>query len=253
MSKINKTVLAMALALPLCGALSASQVHAAPLGGCAVENAKVEVVGQGEVKVMPDRVRLNYSVSSIKPTAEEARREVEKTVTAFADAVKGLKLEDKAFVADSINIFPHYVYNNEAKKQELQGYEARRNVDIKLTDFALIGKINDLAMAAGINQIAGYEYSVADTKKYEHEAAKKAIEDAKVKAQLLADGFGVKVGTPCNLSFQNNGIAVLRNAAPRAMAFAAAAAPDNSVPSTYSVEPIVISSSVRAVLNLEEK
>lgn len=251
MTNFKKTLLAVALCVPVMGALSASQAQAA-LGGCSVQTAKVEVVGQGEVKVMPDRVRLNYSVSSIKPTAEEARIEVEKTVTAFAQAIDELKLEDNAFVADSINIFPHYVYNDKEKKQELQGYEARRNVDIKLTDFALIGKINDLAIASGINQIAGYEYTVADQKKYELEAAKKAIEDAKVKANLLAEGFGVKVGTPCTLSFQNQGIAVFRNAAPRAMALAASDMSVNSVPSTYSVEPVVISSSVRAVMNLQE-
>ena len=169
MTNFKKIVLALALAVPMLGV---TQAQAAALGGCEVGKAKVEVVGEGEVKVMPDRVRLNYSVSAIKPTADEARREVEKTVTAFSDAFKALKLDDKAFVADSINIFPRYEYNEKLKKQELQGYEARRNVDIKLTDFALIGKINDMAIAAGINQIAGYEYTVSDRKKYELEAAK---------------------------------------------------------------------------------
>ena len=248
MTNFKKIVLALALAVPMLGV---TQAQAAALGGCEVGKAKVEVVGEGEVKVMPDRVRLNYSVSAVKPTADEARREVEKTVTAFSDAFKALKLDDKAFVADSINIFPRYEYNEKLKKQELQGYEARRNVDIKLSDFALIGKINDMAIAAGINQIAGYEYTVSDRKKYELEAAKKAIEDAKIKAKLLADGFGVKVGTPCTLSFQNNGIAVYRNAAPRMMALAAAA-PESNVVSTYSVEPTVISTSVHVVLNLEK-
>ena len=248
MTNFKKIVLALALAVPMLGV---TQAQAAALGGCEVGKAKVEVVGEGEVKVMPDRVRLNYSVSAVKPTADEARREVEKTVTAFSDAFKALKLDDKAFVADSINIFPRYEYNEKLKKQELQGYEARRNVDIKLSDFALIGKINDMAIAAGINQIAGYEYTVSDRKKYELEAAKKAIEDAKIKAKLLADGFRVKVGTPCTLSFQNNGIAVYRNAAPRMMALAAAA-PESNVVSTYSVEPTVISSSVHVVLNLEK-
>ncbi len=251
MRTFKKTVLALALTLPVMGALSAGSAQAA-LGGCDVDNAKVEVVGQGEVKVMPDRVRLNYSVSAIKPTADEARREVEKTVTAFSEAFKSLKLDEKAFVADSINIFPNYVYNSELKKQELQGYEARRNVDIKLSDFTLIGKINDMAIAAGINQIAGYEYTVTDSKKYELEAAKKAIEDAKVKANLLAEGFGVKVGSPCTLSFQNQGIAVLRNSAARAMPLAASPMAENNVVSTYSIEPVVISSSVRAVLNLKK-
>lgn len=212
----------------------------------------ITVVGQGEVKVNPDRAQLHYRVSAIKDTPEEARVEVEKTVKAFSDSVATLNLGDNGFVADNISIMPRYEYNQQAKKSELKGYEAAREVNINIKDFALIGKLNDMALAAGINQIAGFNYFIENKHKYEMEAAQKAIVDAKERAQLLADGFEVKLGQPCQLSFNERGDAVVyRNAAPRLMAASAKMA--GGVDSTYSVEPLVIKTSVSAVFNIDQK
>ncbi len=171
-------------------------------------------------------------------------------MTAFADAVATLKLGENAFIADNITIMPRYEYNQEAKKTELKGYEAAREVNINIKDFSLIGKLNDMAIKAGINQIAGFQYSVEDRRKYEMEAARKAIADAKERAQLLADGFDVKLGQPCRLNFNSHGAIVYRNAAPRIMAMAAADSA-NSVQSTYTAEPMVVSASVSAVFSID--
>ena len=249
MASLKKGLIALSLSL---AALSGTAL-AASEGKCSASYGTIAVQGEGEVKVSPDRATLNYRVSSIKDSPEEARVEVEKTVTAFADAVATLKLGENAFIADNITIMPRYEYNQEAKKSELKGYEASREVNINIKDFSLIGKLNDMAIKAGINQIAGFQYSVEDRRKYEMEAARKAIADAKERAQLLADGFEVTLGQPCSLSFQGNGIAVYRNAvAPRAMLIGAAMdSAGNSVESTYSVEPMVISSSVSATFSIE--
>ena len=234
MKALTKSLLALSMTMTT---LAGAQAYAADSSKCTTHGV-ISVVGQGEVKVNPDRAQLNYRVSAIKDTPEEARVEVEKTITAFSDEVATLKLGDNAFVADNLSIMPRYEYNSDAKKQELRGYEASRNVTINISDFALIGQLNDMAIKSGINEIAGFQYSV-----HEMEAAKKAIEDAKMRAQLLADGFEVTLGQPCSLSFQGNGIAVYRNAvAPRAMLIGAAMdSAGNSVESTYSVEPMVIS------------
>lgn len=213
----------------------------------------ISVVGQGEVKVNPDRAQLHYRVSAIKDSPEEARVEVEKTVKAFSDSVATLNLGDNGFVADSISIMPRYEYNQELKKSELKGYEAARDVNINIKDFALIGKLNDMALASGINQIAGFQYSIENKHKYEMEAAQKAIIDAKERAQLLADGFEVKLGQPCQLSYGSERAepVLYRNVTPRLMAASAKAS--GAVDSTYNVEPLVIKTSVSAVFNINQK
>ncbi len=246
MNKIKQGLIAISLA-----ALCSSAVFASD-GKCSMDFGKISVTGQGEVRVMPDRASLNYRVVSNKPTPAEAREEVEKTVTAFAKAVEALKLDKNAFVADSIVVIAQYRYNEKDKKQELVGYEGSRNVTIKVSDFALIGQLNDAAIKSGINQISGFEYTLSDKKKYEKEAAKLAIADAKDRAQLLADGFEVKLGTPCSLSFQESNYGVYRAYSNRSMLLAANAEAD-PVESTYSIEPIVVSSSVEAIYSIKNE
>lgn len=218
---------------------------------CGGAQGKIFVTGQGEVKVMPDRVLLNYRVSSLKDAPDAARQEVEKTVTAFSDAVKDLKLGENSFIADDITIMPRYEYKD--NKQTLTGYEAMRNVQIKLSDFALISQINDKAIAAGINQIAGFVYQVAEPDKYKEEAAKKAIESVKSQAKMLAEGFEVDLDSPCSITYNAHGgvTPIYRNAMPMAMRADAAAAPSTNA--TYTPEPLVISASISAEYAIKNK
>lgn len=216
-------------------------------------NGQIMVVGQGEVKAAPDRARLNYRVASIKDTPEEAREEVEKTVSDFSSQVAALKLEDNAFVADSLSIMPHYEWNEKKQVQELHGYEASREVTINIKDFTLIGKLTDIAIKVGINQIAGFQYYVDDSRKYEVEATKKAIADAKERAQVLANGFAVKLGKPCQLSYGR-----LDSFAPQPMpmmAMAESSMMDGAAMGggVYQVEPMEIRAEVSAVYSIAGK
>lgn len=215
-------------------------------------NGQIMVVGQGEVKATPDRARLNYRVAAIKNTPEEARVEVEKTVSDFSTKVAALNLGDNAFVADSLSITPNYEWNQKKQKNELKGYEASREVNLNIKDFTLIGKLTDIAMSVGINQIAGFQYYVEDSHKYEVEAMQKAIADAKERAQLLADGFEVQLGQPCQLSYGNQGGITPRYAAPMMM-MAKAEMEDSGVGGVYQAEPLVIRSEVSAVFAIGDK
>lgn len=219
---------------------------------CGEGMGRMSLTGQGEVKVMPDRVLLNYRVSALKPTPDEARTEVEKTVTAFSNAVKELKLDQHSFVADDITIVPRYEYKE--SKQILLGYEAARNVQIKLKDFALISKVTDMAMASGINQIAGFVYQVSDPDKYKNEAAQKAIASVKEQANMLAKGFELNLESPCSITYNAYGgvTPVYRNAMVMSAARADAAA-SNGVEATYSPEPVEVRASVSVEYAFKDK
>ncbi len=204
-----------------------------------------DVSGEGLVRVAPDIVWLHYTVDAIKLTPEEARTEVEKTVAALSDEVATLHLDDKAFIANNISVTPYYEYNKRLDRDELKGYRAKRNITIELEDFSLIGKITDMAIKAGINQIANFVYDVTDRHKYELEAARRAIANANERAQLLADGFHVKLGHAYSFGFNSRG-RVYDGAI-----YSCAIAPQESSPepvakSVYSADQIEIKSQVTA-------
>lgn len=246
MKTLSKSLLALSLSF---AALASTQALASD-GKCGTDFGRISVVGEGEVKVMPDLATLEYRVSAIKDNAKTARDEVEKTVNSFSKAVGELKLDKDAFIADNITVMPRYKWNEKAKKQDLIGYEASRNVSIKLKDFALIGKASDLALKAGINQISGFSYSVSEPKKYETQAAEMAVADAKEKAALLAKGFDAEIGAPCSLSFEEHNYPGPYRAV-RAMAYSASAESDSVEQATYSAEKVTITSKVNASFSIK--
>lgn len=232
--------------------MAAGSVSAADFGKCGDTTGRISVSGQGEVKVQPDRVSIDYNVSARKNTADEARKEVEKVIGSFFDSVKDVKFADeKGPTAGTISVYPRY--ETKDGKQTLTSYEARRNVQVILDDFSLISDVNDKAMAAGINEISGMRYLVSDAEKYRNEAAKKAMESVKAQAEMLAGGFGVKVDRPCQISYNSNygPVPVYRNTAVM-KASADSAGGIESVPAVYSPEPVEINAHVSADFAIKE-
>jgi uncharacterized protein YggE len=92
----------------------------------------------------------------------------------------------------------------------LAAYNASSTLAIKVTDMESVGTLIDVAFAAGANTLNGISFSASDTEEAETEAMKKAVADAKNKAEILAEASGLKItGTEIIseggvYSYQNN-------------------------------------------------
>ena len=62
------------------------------------------------------------------------------------------------------------------------------------------GSLIDAAFAAGANTLNGISFFASDTKEAETEALKIAVEDAKAKAEVLAQASGLKITGIENIS-----------------------------------------------------
>lgn len=191
----------MAAAIAAAMTMSGS-VMAGSQNDCTSLHGTMDISGYGKVQIRPDEARVTFNVSERNDKAQAAREECEKKALAFQQALDKLKVDKKDVLAASISLQPRYVYDKKQEKQVLEGYEASRAIEVKLSDFALIPQVTDAAMAAGINEIGGIEYRLKDERAVKREADSRAIADALDQAQRLADGFGVKLLKACSLSFQ---------------------------------------------------
>jgi hypothetical protein len=69
----------------------------------------------------------------------------------------------------------------------------RHTIEVKLRD---LNKVDDLlagVVEKGANEVSSIQFSVDDEEKVLAEARKKAIEDAKKKAEVLAEDLGVRL------------------------------------------------------------
>jgi uncharacterized protein YggE len=77
-------------------------------------------------------------------------------------------------------------------------------VYVTVRDLDGLGDLLDDTIAAGANSINSIQFDVADKTDAVKESRTKAVENAKVQAQELADAAGITLGEIQNISFYDN-------------------------------------------------
>lgn len=73
-------------------------------------------------------------------------------------------------------------------------YTATNNVEVTIRNLDNAGKVLSAATSAGANQLYGIRFEIEDLAPLQAEARKKAVEDARARAERLAQLAGVKLG-----------------------------------------------------------
>jgi uncharacterized protein YggE len=150
----------------------------------------VTVSGNAAVETVPDRAELSFGVQSQGRTASAAfaasSAEIEKVVAALRAA--GVAAAD--IQTQQISLSPRYTENGE----DIVGYIAQNSVSAKLRSLGRAGAVIDAAVAAGANQVNGPSLSRSDTEQLYRNALRLAVQNARAKAQVIADAAGVALG-----------------------------------------------------------
>ena len=85
-------------------------------------------------------------------------------------------------------------WNQQAQKQELQGYVVSRQVDVELRDLDKLGTLMERAVSAGANQVGGASMDSTRRKELERQAMALAVQDAHLNAGTLAHAAGAELG-----------------------------------------------------------
>jgi uncharacterized protein YggE len=188
-TKRNIAVLSIALAL-VAGVVSVPAASAA-----SGPSRYVTITADGSVKVVPDAVRMNATVTVIAGSSKEAQAQVSTTSAAVRAALTAAKIDKKDIATQSITVYPEYNYTQEAGSK-LIGYRSSQSFAIVIRNAANAGDIVDSVIAAGGDnlQINGVTPFVLDSTKAAESARAVAVKNAKAKAASYAKLLGVKLG-----------------------------------------------------------
>jgi len=188
-TKRNIAVLSVALAL-------VAGIASVPAASAATSPSRyVTITADGSVKVVPDAVRMNATVTVIAGTSKEAQAQVSSTSAAVRAALTAAKIDKKDIATQSITVYPEYNYTQEAGSK-LIGYRSSQSFAIIIRNAANAGDIVDSVVAAGGDnlQINGVSPFVLDSTKVAESARAVAVKNAKSKAASYAKLLGVKLG-----------------------------------------------------------
>lgn len=188
------------------------------------QRRSVNVSGQGEVSVRPDRARLNVAVDVLNADPKAAEAEVNKVVRAYVAEARQLGARDADISTAGISLSPEYVWDEKARRNRLTGYRARRDITITVTDLNKLGDFVLRATQVGVNNVSPPALEASNARELAQQALVKATEDARGKAQLLADTLKVRLGSIYALNATEG---YVQPPMPKAMAMRAEAAFDS--------------------------
>ncbi len=171
--------------------------------GLAPQNT-ITISGEGKVDATPDIAKVVVTVRENAKTAKEAQEKAVKKWTAAKAAITAMGVAEKDIKTLSYTTQPRYYYPANGK-MTIDGYDAVQTTEIKVRDIDNAGKVLEAVAAAGINEVSGPDFTVDDMTALNEEAREEAINDAKAKAEKLADQLGVDLVRIVSFSENGNG------------------------------------------------
>lgn len=195
-------------------------------------NAPVEgitVVGFGEAKGPPNIARANVGVEIRALTADAAMREVNTKIGDVISSLKQLGVVDTDLRTQGVSLHfereepPRPLLESapslgaagkpaprpgreaptepQAPPVAQQGhYRATNTLEVTIRDLAKVGEALGKASVAGANLMFGLEFDIEDRTQLEAQARQKAVQDARARAEGLAQLSGVRLGRVLSIS-----------------------------------------------------
>lgn len=156
-----------------------------------VHASVITIEGSGSVSFEPDYAVVPARVEVFSASAADATSEMSRRVVSILDT-----LETMGFSRDDIpgNQFSLSTHHDRGREIRITGYTARVTLRIRTTDFERLADIISAVVEAGPVIIPEIEYRLSDPAEHRDEAVRRAVADAKHKAEVMADSFGARLG-----------------------------------------------------------
>ena len=173
----------------------------APQSG--TEQKTISVSGTGTVSMSPDIGWFTASVVTQAGTAAQAEQQDNDAMSKVISALKNAGIADKDIQTVEFSLSPIYQDSKDPGKMPiLVGYSLRHSIRVTVNDVSALGKMLDLAISSGANDVSGVSFGLSDAKaqQAESQALDLAVKDANNRAKAIANAMGVNLVGPTSVS-----------------------------------------------------
>jgi uncharacterized protein len=163
--------------------------------GSTLQQSVVVVKGEGIVKIVPDQVLIRSRIEHEGDDAGDVKKQNDAVVAKILSYLKSQGIEEKNFRTEYMNLNKNYNYNDKS-----YSYVANQAISIKLENLKNYEELMSGLLEAGLNRIDGIEFQSSTKEEHTSEARKKAVENAKMKAEEYAAALGQTIGKAVNIS-----------------------------------------------------
>ena len=155
--------------------------------------ATIKVVGFGEALGQPDEAQVTVGVETFAPKVNDATSENEDVIAAILGALEDAGIDSEDIQTSNYSLWAEQKYGDNGP-EGIAGYRVSNQVAVVIRDISKVGDVLASVTAAGANNIYGVQFSVADPAALEAEAREKSLDDARQRAESLAQLSGLKLG-----------------------------------------------------------
>jgi uncharacterized protein len=162
----------------------------------------VTVTGIGQVRVIPDEAVIVIGVETQAETAREAVNQNNQQMQTVLSALQEAGVAVTDIQTRTLNLFPRYGDERpvNGRLADIVGYTARNQVEARVRTIDTVGDIVDAAIMAGANTIEGIRFEVSDPTLVLDQARQEAMDDARRKAEQLAEMANASLGNVLTIS-----------------------------------------------------
>jgi len=160
----------------------------------------ITIMGEAKENVAPDQAIITATLTNREQKLDVAKKNNDAQMEKIVQIAKQFSIPKEKIAPSNLNINPEYTYNNATNKQEMIGYIVSRTLRITMDKLDVHERVLAALVDAGIDQVSGVEFTVANPEAISDRLRIKALENAKAKASALAATVGMKLGKPISIS-----------------------------------------------------
>ncbi len=166
----------------------------------AMDVPQIQVQGNCEIKVVPDRGTITFTAENLSKDQKEAVSKTNNQINKLKDEITSLGLDDLELKNTNYNVYP--VRDYEKEKYVDKGVRASLTLEVTTSEISKIGEAMVKASKVGIINVGSLTtfLSLEKSQKEYLKCLDIAAEDAKDKANQLAKKLGFKVGEVIGLT-----------------------------------------------------
>ncbi len=188
----------------------------------------ISVSGSGQATGTPNVAYVELGVNVTNPDVGQAITEANQTMNDVRQALLDAGVPEENLQTSTFNVSaeqPPRPTDVPSDQQPEQIYRVQNILRVKVEQIDTVSDVIDAGLNAGANNVYNLSFDIADPTALQEQARAAAIEDARNRAQQLAEGLGVQVGAPVQVSESFGGQPQIERVAMAADAAGAGAPP----------------------------
>jgi uncharacterized protein len=151
----------------------------------------VVATGRATVKRAPDRAFVSFSTETRAAKPDQAQKDNARAMEKVREKLRDKRIADEAIRTASFNLREDSDWVD--GKRVSRGYLVSNVIEVRVDALEGLGALLDDVVQAGATSVGGVRFDLKDRAGAEREAVRRAVEDARSRAEAAAAGGGVRI------------------------------------------------------------